>query len=99
MPEERYLQAAVAADLAAKMVFVAGPRQVGKTTLAKARVEGRADSVYLNWDNRDDRRTIRAARWPAAPSLGSSTNSTNGAGGSGGSRGNTMPIGPARSFS
>ncbi len=69
MPEARYLQAAVADDLATKMVLVAGPRQVGKTTLARAVLDRWSDGVYLNWDNRDDRRDIRAARWPASRSL------------------------------
>ena len=32
----RYLEAAVRRDLAGKMVFVGGPRQVGKTTFALA---------------------------------------------------------------
>ena len=31
----RYLATQVERDLARKMVFVAGPRQVGKTTLAR----------------------------------------------------------------
>ncbi len=31
------------------MVFIGGPRQVGKTTLAK--YIGRENSMYLNWDN------------------------------------------------
>lgn len=31
----RYLAAQLRADLARKMVFVSGPRQVGKTTLAR----------------------------------------------------------------
>lgn len=68
MIEARYLQTAAADDLAGKMVFVAGPRQVGKTTLAKAVLAQGPDGVYLNWDNRDDRRDIRAARWPAGRS-------------------------------
>ena len=33
---ERYLVKPVRADLAKKLVFLVGPRQVGKTTLAKA---------------------------------------------------------------
>jgi uncharacterized protein len=67
---DRYLAPAVRADLAEKMVFVAGPRQVGKTTLAKQILEeSRGQGVYLSWDNRMDRRDIRAARWPAGPSL------------------------------
>jgi predicted AAA+ superfamily ATPase len=32
---QRYLRPQVLKDLARKMVFVAGPRQVGKTTLAR----------------------------------------------------------------
>jgi hypothetical protein len=44
----RYLQAQAEADLTEKMVFIGGPRQVGKTTLARVVVPG-AES-YLNWD-------------------------------------------------
>ncbi|MBM4184454.1 MAG: ATP-binding protein [Gemmatimonadetes bacterium] len=44
----RYLEAQVRADLADKMVLLGGPRQVGKTTLAKGLL---ADSSgYLSWD-------------------------------------------------
>ncbi len=35
------------------MVFVTGPRQVGKTTTCRA-----LGTVYLNWDDEDDRRVI-----------------------------------------
>ena len=35
----RYLVPQVRQDLAKKMVFVAGPRQVGKTTLAKSDID------------------------------------------------------------
>ena len=48
MARPRYLAAAVRRDLARKMAFVAGPRQVGKTTLALGLPGGRAG--YLNWD-------------------------------------------------
>jgi predicted AAA+ superfamily ATPase len=34
-----------------KMAFVSGPRQVGKTTLAKHYKEGFGQGLYLNWDN------------------------------------------------
>jgi predicted AAA+ superfamily ATPase len=44
----RYLQPQVEADLAEKMVLLGGPRQVGKTTLAKALVNG--DVGYMSWD-------------------------------------------------
>ncbi len=42
-----------------QMAFVTGPRQVGKTTVCRA-----AGSVYLDWDNTDDRRVI--LRGPSA---------------------------------
>ena len=34
-----------------KMAFVSGPRQVGKTTLAKRYKELFGQGLYLNWDN------------------------------------------------
>jgi predicted AAA+ superfamily ATPase len=37
-----------------QMAFLAGPRQVGKTTLVRER------GVYLNWDDQDDRAAILA---------------------------------------
>jgi predicted AAA+ superfamily ATPase len=65
----RYLEPSVAADLASKMVLVAGPRQIGKTTLARRLLEERGGGLYLTWDNRDDRGEIRAARWPGGGGL------------------------------
>ncbi len=47
-PKPRYLEPQVRRDLARKMVFVGGPRQVGKTTLAR-RLLGKQPG-YLNWD-------------------------------------------------
>lgn len=45
---KRYLEDQIKKDLKRKMVFVGGPRQVGKTTLAKKILP---DMVgYLNWD-------------------------------------------------
>ena len=48
------------------MVFIAGPRQVGKTTLAREFLGARGK--YLNWDHREDRRAILDAEWPVQPS-------------------------------
>ncbi|MCP4023955.1 MAG: AAA family ATPase, partial [Desulfobacteraceae bacterium] len=50
----RYIAQNIVDDLQRKMVFIGGPRQVGKTTLSKNIVnthypEGR----YFNWDNDD----------------------------------------------
>jgi hypothetical protein len=48
------------------MVFIGGPRQVGKTTLSKALCHGRfANGIYLNWDNDEDRRAILKKKWLA----------------------------------
>lgn len=52
------------------MVFVGGPRQVGKTTLATEVVGSRFQRVACyNWDNRSDRKTVMASRWPADAEL------------------------------
>ena len=61
----RYLATQVERDLARKMVFVAGPRQVGKTTLA--RMLSGAGRGYLNWDVAEDRERILRRELPAAP--------------------------------
>jgi uncharacterized protein len=63
----RYLLAPVAEDLAEKMVFVGGPRQVGKTTLALQLI-GATDArhpAYLNWDDVRARPRIRQGEMPA----------------------------------
>ncbi len=65
----RYLEPSIREDLARKMVFVAGPRQVGKTTLARQVLATFEHGAYFSWDNREDRGLIRAARWPAGPAL------------------------------
>lgn len=55
----RYLEQILAEDLKEKMVFIGGPRQVGKTTFAKALAGHRNISYqYLNWDDRRDRKKI-----------------------------------------
>ena len=43
-----------------QMVFIMGPRQVGKTTLSLAIREGWEDVYYYNWDNQKDRMIITA---------------------------------------
>lgn len=59
MLKNRYLQKKIESDLKQKMVFVGGPRQVGKTTLAK-QIGNRSYQKYsyLNWDNIDDKKII-----------------------------------------
>ncbi|MGH7897944.1 MAG: ATP-binding protein [Candidatus Binatia bacterium] len=66
-PAPRYLHPAVAADLAEKMVFISGPRQVGKTTLALALIGTRdpRHPAYLSWDDVHARPRIRRGELPA----------------------------------
>ena len=60
----RYLSKQVLADLERKMVFLAGPRQVGKTTLARS-LPGAAEG-YLNWDVTAHRHRILRRELPPA---------------------------------
>ena len=60
--KHRYLKKQVEADLAGKMVFVAGPRQVGKTTMGLS-LPGSADG-YLNWDIVEHRERILRRELP-----------------------------------
>ena len=60
----RYLTSQILEDLKKKMVFVGGPRQVGKTTLAKAILANHyPEGRYFNWDFDEDRRDILRKRW------------------------------------
>lgn len=58
----RYLVPQILRDLDRKMVFVAGPRQVGKTTLALGLP--RAAAGYLNWDVPEHRERILRRELP-----------------------------------
>lgn len=68
---KRYLEKYILDDLRDKMVFICGPRQVGKTTLAKDMGERffRGSCAYLNWDNRLDRKIILGESFPADKKL------------------------------
>jgi len=69
----RYLTDAVRRDLARKMVFVGGPRQVGKTTFALGLLESgpkdETNPAYLNWDLGEHRERLLAGEMPAGRSL------------------------------
>lgn len=70
MLKERYLTQYILDDLKDKMVFVGGPRQVGKTTLCRSFVGTHfKNPAYFNWDNRADRKAIMAATWPGGAEL------------------------------
>ncbi len=55
---ERYLSSTILSDLGKKMVLLTGPRQVGKTTLAKTLMDNYSRPQYLNWDVADDSRIM-----------------------------------------
>jgi uncharacterized protein len=65
---KRYIDDSVRRDLAKKMVFITGPRQVGKTTLSKALL-GHTNGQYLNYDVAADRVSINQAKWSAKADL------------------------------
>lgn len=56
----RYIKDDILKDIKSRMIFIGGPRQVGKTTLARmtAKEHFSDKSVYLNWDNNTDRKSI-----------------------------------------
>lgn len=70
MLKNRYITDAIHDDLSEKMVFIGGPRQVGKTTLSKDIIAPEYESAkYYNWDNRDDRKDILKSGWPGSAAL------------------------------
>lgn len=69
-PERRYLMPFILKDLAKKMVFLSGPRQVGKTTLALRLLGGdESHPAYFNWDNPGDQQRFLNQEFPAAQKL------------------------------
>jgi len=64
---ERYLKAPVAEDLKGRMVFMGGPRQVGKTTFALSFLSHPSEKhlAYLNWDNIATRSSLLKGELPA----------------------------------
>jgi len=66
LPKLRYLSKFIQDDLTKKMVFLGGPRQVGKTTLAQKLILNYRDGhqAYVNWDSDLDRRRLRERNWP-----------------------------------
>jgi predicted AAA+ superfamily ATPase len=68
---KRYLTPAIQADLAEKMVFIGGPRQVGKTTLALSLLDNGSEThpAYLNWDDVASRKSLLQGALPGGQSL------------------------------
>lgn len=67
---QRYLKSEIFEDLKNKMVFVGGPRQVGKTTLALQILGDNATHpAYQNWDLAITKKHLLAGEIPAEESL------------------------------
>ena len=60
---ERLQKKIITKDLDKKMVILTGPRQVGKTTLAKSLSTAWANLEYLNWDSGKDRKIMLRQEW------------------------------------
>lgn len=60
---KRYLYNQILEDLKKKIVFITGPRQVGKTFLAKQIMKNFVKPQYLNYDNINDIRIIKDTSW------------------------------------
>jgi predicted AAA+ superfamily ATPase len=63
----RYLHSGVARLAGDTFVLVSGPRQVGKTTLARAWLDGLPGGRYFNWDIPADRADLLRRDFPGEP--------------------------------
>lgn len=68
---KRYLFLEIQEALEKKMVFIGGPRQVGKTTLCLEFIKPSliTNPAYLNWDDVRRKSQIKKAELPSAPTL------------------------------
>lgn len=71
MNKARYLHNYILKDLSKKMVFLGGPRQVGKTTLALSLVNATTEEhpAYLNWDTREGKKSILGGEFPSTEKI------------------------------
>ncbi|HHF51727.1 MAG TPA: ATP-binding protein, partial [Candidatus Aminicenantes bacterium] len=68
----RYIEKPVLKDLKEKMVFIGGPRQAGKTSLAKHFLKNSQQDLkkwYMNWDALIDREQIMKETFPTGQGL------------------------------
>jgi len=67
--KNRYLIKPIIDDLKEKMVFIGGPRQVGKTVLAKKLIGDHFSMSYFNWDKFSERQKALKGMWPSETQL------------------------------
>lgn len=68
--DSRYLKKPISQDLKEKMVFLGGPRQVGKTTLAFHFLKGdEGHPAYFNWDSLKSRQALIKEELPSHEKL------------------------------
>lgn len=60
---QRYIEKGIIEDLKEKMVFLGGPRQVGKTTLSLKLLKNNKNA-YLSWDSKNDKKTLLEEKLP-----------------------------------
>lgn len=63
MELKRNIYERIKSDLRKKMVLIVGPRQVGKTWLAKEILKEYKQPVYLNYDNSEHKDIIKKGAW------------------------------------
>jgi len=66
---ERSQKSVILADLKKKMVLLSGPRQVGKTFLARQIADEYSSPLYLTYDNAQDRDLIEHQSWRSSTDL------------------------------
>jgi predicted AAA+ superfamily ATPase len=59
----RHQKQIILKDLKKKLIFLTGPRQVGKTWLALDIAKSYSKSIYLNYDQLKDRKIIKNQEW------------------------------------
>ena len=69
----RYLSSFLAKDLKSRIVLVTGPRQAGKTTLAKSL---NPSFEYINYDEREHHNLLKEKSWDRKKSILFSMNCT-----------------------
>ena len=66
---DRYLDSLIKTNLSEKMVFLGGPRQVGKTTMSKQIGLSFKNTEYFNWDFIKKKKEFLDAKWSSETEL------------------------------